>query len=155
MNKYIGLLVVGVLSASAHAGTTITWNKKGCEDIGGIWIQANSATDTDKGCDANRCNAKTFCQSSVAMNWWSAFAWCASIGAQLVDLNHACPNGLGNMSCANLVGSGNAAAWNTSIQSGQVNLITENGASIHRWWGSAPNDERHRALCEPKGSTGQ
>lgn len=151
MYKYIGLLVVSLLCANVQAGTTITWNKAGCESVGGTWVQANKATDTDKGCDADHCNEMTFCQSSTTMNWWSAFAWCESIGATLADLNHACPNGLSSLTCANLTGSGiSGTGWNTSIQDGQVNLIVDNGTRLQRWWGSGPTDTRHKALCEKK-----
>ena len=31
-----------------------------------------------------------YCGSKGHMNWWSAFAWCESIGGEMVDMNSEC-----------------------------------------------------------------
>ena len=152
MRKYIGLLLLGIVSVNVQAGTTITWNKAGCESVGGIWIQANKATDTDKGCDADHCNEMTFCESKTKMNWWSAFAWCESIGAKLVDLNHACPNGFSSKRCVNLTSCGVVGhTWTTLKDGSYIQAITDGGYGIQAWWRSEPtNGEDFYALCEQK-----
>lgn len=35
-------------------------------------------------------NGHKYCYSDVAMNWWSANAWCDTAGGQLVDVNTDC-----------------------------------------------------------------
>ena len=33
---------------------------------------------------------REYCKSNVAMNWWSAFAWCEAIGGTLADATDDC-----------------------------------------------------------------
>ncbi len=154
MKKYIGLLILCALSMGAQAGSQITWNQAGCEAAGGVWIQAHKASDD--GCDADHCNEMTFCQSSVRLNWWSAFAWCESIGAKLVDLEHACPNGLSNnFFCANLNGRISDNVF-TNVPCdyagrGQIYCVGTNGSMTHGS-GGRTTDPYYCALCEPKSS---
>ena len=152
MKKYIGLLILSMLSMYAYAGTTITWNQAGCESVGGVWVKANSATDTDKGCDSAHCNAKEFCRSPKKMNWWSAFAWCESIGAKLVDLESACPNAItNNFFCANLNGMSDKVFTNTPYNyagSGQIYCVYSNGSMTHG--ANGQTKDSFCALCEQK-----
>ena len=148
MKKYIGLLLITIVNLEAFAGTVIEWNQTGCESVGGTWVQANNAVDTDKGCDADHCNSKTFCTSSVTMNWYSAFSWCESIGAQLVSISDACPNDLSSGKCTNLKG--------VSV-SGWTATPTPSNISTARAWMVSNNQigrplktENVYALCEPK-----
>ena len=155
MKKTIGLLILGVVSLNVQAGTTITWNQQGCESVGGVWEQANSPNDTDKGCDSNHCNSRGFCRSPVKMNWWSAFAWCESIGAKLVDLEHACPNAItNNFFCPNLNGISGQIFTNTphSIGASMIQLycVFADGNMTHGT--NCSQKASFHALCEQKSS---
>ncbi len=61
----------------------------------------------------------TYCKSKITMNWWSAHAWCQSIGGEMIDLTEDCtPNG-GNTStvqCPNLANLGiTGGVWTRNV----------------------------------------
>ncbi len=50
-----------------------------------------------------------YCMSKVSMNWWSAFAWCKSVGGEVIDITVDCvKEGLdeSEVACPNLKGVG-------------------------------------------------
>lgn len=66
-------------------------------------------------------NGKKYCVSRTHMNWWSAHAWCDSIGMTLINPSEDCDcTGLANcemgLDCPNLNGIfSNIAVWTNSI----------------------------------------
>ena len=148
----LSLLVV----QSALAKTSIAWNQAGCEAAGGVWITSNSPTDTDKGCDADHCNHKNFCAARVAMNWWSSFAWCKSIGRNLAPISSVCPQQAltNNNSCPNF--NGISGVFQTATPYGTGSAWTVGGNWMGPWFSSSTygreasivNGKDARALCE-------
>lgn len=68
-------------------------------------------------------NGKKYCVSRTLVNWWSAHAWCNSIGMRLINPSEDCDcTGLENCEagsdCPNFNGiSSNKTFWTNSIQS--------------------------------------
>ena len=92
--KYIGILMLGTISVSAHAYTSCN---------GGTEVIANTtATDSRCGNSTTPCNGRTFCLSDRAMPWWSAVLWCRKNGGRLVSIDSACPNWEAGRQCINL-----------------------------------------------------
>ena len=79
----------------------------------------------------------TYCRSRVAMNWWSAHAWCDSVGMKLVttndcicsdeskcDMTVACPNlyhPSESVGVWTATTQGSSAAYAVYLSSGNVN----------------------------------
>ena len=107
MKKVIIFLMCAFFAAPTWAAT--------CN--GGTLITAKSPSDS--GCTAETCNGHEFCKSNLAMNWWSAFNWCASQGRKLADFTVMCPSmqTSGNTkegACPNLHGvGGNQYVWSS------------------------------------------
>ena len=59
----------------------------------------------------------TFCKSNVAMNWWTAYAWCRANDLHLATMYEMCPSWDGNVGsgkCSELSGSGNGYAMSAT-----------------------------------------
>ena len=76
----------------------------------------------------------TFCKSNVAMNWWSAAAWCKENGLHLATMYEMCPNWDGNTGsgkCPELKGKGDgsATAWSATASGSERTfyVILSNG----------------------------
>ena len=92
--------------------------------------------------------ATYYCRSNVRMNWWSAFAWCDSIGATLFDVNTECPKTSGTNPCPQIDHLGGDNDWT-------VNSI-DNDTAVTAWgWAgnttssisSKAKTELSRAFC--------
>ncbi len=73
MKKYI-LIGLMLLSTPVFAAQI----DGGCANGDGHLLTTGSDTTTG------------YCKSRTSMNWWSAHAWCKSIGKELVDLTKDC-----------------------------------------------------------------
>ncbi len=60
-----------------------------------------------------------YCQSQIDMNWWSAFAWCKSIGEDLIDMTTECNIGRTpetTVPCPHLTGIGGSGwSWSANV----------------------------------------
>ncbi|MGN0919853.1 MAG: hypothetical protein ACI4OR_03770, partial [Alphaproteobacteria bacterium] len=80
---------------------------------------ANGAGTVINGADGKT----TYCKSNIAMNWWSALAWCDAAGMSLISLEECNGKdgafaGTGESNCPNLAGvAGNNWVWTTSVSS--------------------------------------
>ena len=102
-----------------------------CEDAGGKLLKGN-----DKETE--------YCASYHGMNWWSANAWCQSLGWELVDLQIECNkrSGLYVSSCPQIsINVSNITGWakNTSspsqallihLYTGQMYPAAKNGSYV-------------------------
>ena len=72
-------------------------------------------------------NGTKYCMSPMGLKWWSAFAWCDTIGMKLIDLNDECEcdgfDGCDNtLKCPNLKqNNGNFAFWTTGTSGSTAN----------------------------------
>ncbi len=100
MNKYI---LIGLLLISIPAFATYEPGK--CADSNGDLLTTVTGAK--------------YCQSKIAMNWWSAHAWCQSIAAELIDINEDCKNGTGStVQCPHLYGiGGTERVWTQNVPS--------------------------------------
>ena len=64
--NYVGLIVLSLNFAQPVLATT--WTKCNAE---------NGGTLVTKG-------EKTFCKAGASMDWWSAYAWCESVGGYIL-----------------------------------------------------------------------
>jgi len=71
-------------------------------------------------------HASCYCQSKVAMNWWSAFAWCDTAGGRLVDINTDCDTVAGTTDCPNLPNTSNS--WTRNTCHGKAAYFLNRGA---------------------------
>jgi len=94
MKKFEILMALAMIASPALADF---WTN--CTTFGGKIITANSYGN-DKGgkCNdpsnpdlSNNCNGKRFCIGSQAMNWWSTFTWCESLGGEPATFDSLCP----------------------------------------------------------------
>ncbi len=69
-----------------------------------------------------------YCQSKITMNWWSAHAWCQSIGKELITLDDCLEktsSGL-KVQCPHLMGVGGSSwAWTANVPSSTGAYIVE------------------------------
>ena len=140
-------------NCTANGGTIITANSYG-NDKGGYCNDPNNTELT------NNCNGKRFCRSGNAMNWWSSFTWCESIGGKLASFESMCP-GVQIASqwkvygaCPNLTAVGTSGrVWSSagfgSNGTAQVD-ITEGFPSVGTGSGNTRDDTRFFAFCEEK-----
>ena len=134
MKKYIAVLsLLCILSAPVSAET--------CAGGSGTVIYGNYV-DPATGLGTR------YCKSNIAMNWWSAFAWCDAIGGQLIDLTKECIKSTGTSACPNLAGTGSGNVWTQNVPSGtNVYAVTlSSGAINHNGYGSGRCD-RNAAFC--------
>ena len=104
MKKYIAVLsLLCILSAPVSAET--------CAGGSGTVIYGNDV-DPATGLGTR------YCKSNIAMNWWSAFAWCDAIGGELIDLTKECIKSTGTSGCPNLAGKGSGNVWTQNVPSG-------------------------------------
>ena len=78
----------------------------------------------------------TFCKSNVALNWWSAAAWCKANKLQLATMYEMCPSWDGNEGdnkCPELKGKAKYRAWSATA------LGTSNAFSVDLTNGSVYN----------------
>ena len=128
-----------------------------CEAAGGTVItrNVNGATGAPSTCNSDKCpsTTKTFCKSGQAMNWWSAFNWCASISGSLASFSAMCPGvptAVNNITgaCPGLQGKGDSWVW-SSLGYGSNDAVVVNLSS-----GAVGNYTRYgspygrNALCE-------
>ena len=62
-----------------------------------------------------------FCKSNVALNWWSAQAWCQANGSRLATMYEMCPSWDGNEGsgkCPELYSKGEGNAWSATAKGG-------------------------------------
>ncbi len=96
---------------------------------------------------------KKYCQSRIEMNWWSAFAWCQSIGGTLIDLNEDCEDtSITNtpMPCPALYNpKNNAAVWTANVpDSTYAYVVLSSSGTIRNNWASREN--KIKVLCRIK-----
>jgi len=112
MNKnkfYKLLLIAGILGGSCMAKADET-----CADgMGTLRLGKDNTT--------------YYCTSNITMNWWSAFAWCKSIGGTLFDVNTECSKTSGIQECPQ-VNALEMDAWT-------VNIVDEETAVVINGWG--------------------
>ena len=73
----------------------------------------------DGGTEVTNTAGTTFCKSNVALNWWSAAAWCKENGLHLATMYEMCPSWDGNSGsnkCPELSGTGNDYAWSATAR---------------------------------------
>jgi len=163
MKKFGILLLSLCLTTSAFADF---WTN--CTNNGGTIIQANSygndkgglCNDPSDSTKTNNCNGKRFCLSGNAMNWWSNFTWCESIGGRLASFSSLCPGIQTNINtstgaCPNLVnvatnkwgnsnlGKGSDYAFSINLGSGAIHASYPHGYRTN-----GPGQNQHSALCE-------
>ncbi len=94
-----------------------------------------------------------YCQSKVKMNWWSAFAWCQSIGGEVIDLTDECIKpGQNNAvaACPNLTGIGSGTVWVRNVDTAKTaySIQLSDGAIFAASYGDwAQRTHRNPALC--------
>ncbi len=100
----------------------------------------------------------TYCQSHISMNWWSAFAWCNSIGSELIDITEDCvptgtPTSGSEVHCPNLYGIGSGIGWTQNVPNNEYAYFIDFNSGKIRVHDSGTagyrnNDKQdHRALC--------
>jgi len=83
-------------------------------------ISALSITSAYAKCDGGEevtnTAGTTFCKSNVALNWWSAAAWCKTNDLQLATMYEMCPSWDGNTGykCSELAKSKDIRTWSAS-----------------------------------------
>ncbi len=95
----------------------------------------------------------TYCLSHTTMNWWSAHAWCQSIGAELVDLTEDCvPDNNSTVACPNLYNNGvQKESWTSNVPSStQAYYISHSTGGVSKV--SSHRDGGRYALCRMKTS---
>ncbi len=82
---------IGLIGVLAFV-PTVVGAYTSCAD--GVEITANTVASEIDGCDEQKCPSPpaTFCRSNATMNYWSALAWCESIGGELASSADMCPN---------------------------------------------------------------
>ena len=111
------LFILCMISSVANAEIS-------CEDAGGTLFKGN--------------DGKTeYCLSYHGMNWWSANAWCQSLGWELVDLQIECNkrSGLYVSSCPQIsINVSNITGWakNTSSPSDALIIVPYGGGIYTR-----------------------
>ena len=131
MYKYIGLIALTLLSINAYA---TTWTTENCTNRGGTIIEAT--------------NGAPFCLSNVAMNWWSANAWCHHHGGMLAKLTTICPGTplSSGASCPN-VQAYNEVYLGAALVTGSGQIKpAHSGANGGIWFEDITG--RRQALCE-------
>ena len=131
-------------NCTLNGGTIIKANEYG-NDKGGKCNDPNNPDLT------NNCNGMEFCMSNNAMNWWSAFTWCESVGGILVSFEEMCPGTqrLQDVSCPNLKGAGFPWCHSSTGLGDQYNLIAKSDVTASNI--SAGNTRfkaKARALCK-------
>lgn len=101
-------------------------------------------------------NTVTYCKSRIGMNWWSAHAWCDSIGKNLVNPSEDCDcQGYENcdmsLSCPNFKNMSSGSVWTSAVAHGKTRATTidlYNG--VTNLTGSAAHNktQEYRALCK-------
>lgn len=144
MKKYIGLLILGIsLSYPVFAD----WTDANCTNRGGHIITGVN-------------NNMKFCRSKVAMNWWTAHAWCKAHGGQLADAQNVCPavplSG-SEQSCPNInvqeldqFANGQGKSWLKNILSsdGQIKIAAVHRGARESWLQWHSLSILGHALCE-------
>ena len=99
MNKYIGLIALGLLCATQALAQT-TWEKCKSENGGSLVTIGGD----------------TFCKSDSTMNWWSAYAWCQAMDGYMPSIAELCPgqNIVNNQKCERTY---NANVWSSTVNS--------------------------------------
>ena len=155
--KKFGILLLS-LCATTPAFADFATN---CTNAGGTIITANSYGN-DKGGLCNdpsnpdltkNCNGKSFCLGH-AMNWWSAFTWCESIGGKFASFSSMCPgtapaeNGDSN-ACPNLKGlsSFNCVESSLGFTSERMFSVCAAG-NLQTGWNRTGVHGSFRILCE-------
>ena len=96
-----------------------------------------------------RDNTTRYCLSKISMNWYSAFAWCDSIGGQLFNVNTECLKTTATSDeCPQIRGFSSIEAWT-------VNTIDEDTAVLAVGWSGVGTSRilnlkkinRSKALC--------
>ena len=78
-----------------------------------------------------------YCRSRIMMNWWSAFAWCDTIGGVLIDPNKDCKcKGIDGcdmlLSCPNLKEVPDTA-WTSSVVTPKVAYFIYDGTLTYSY----------------------
>ena len=92
-------------------------------------------------------NGQRYCMSKMPMNWWSAFAWCDSVGGILVHPSEDCDcSGEAcdlTVDCPNLKGLN--SFWTRSKRKSSPYTVEVDGR-IHKGWSATYSDSIY-ALC--------
>ena len=62
----------------------------------GLFSVASAHAKCDGGTEIKNSVGKTFCQSNIGLNWWSALSWCKANGLHLATMYEMCPSWDGN-----------------------------------------------------------
>ncbi|MGN0919677.1 MAG: hypothetical protein ACI4OR_02845 [Alphaproteobacteria bacterium] len=98
---------------------------------------ANGAGTVINGADGKT----TYCKSNIAMNWWSALAWCDAAGMSLISLEECNGKdgafaGTGESNCPNLTGVGGSNwVWTTSVPSANSAYIVNLSSGAVSYYG--------------------
>ena len=85
----------------------------------GLMSITSSYAACNGGTEVTNTAGTTFCKSNVALNWWSAAAWCKANGLQLATMYEMCPSWDGNEGsgkCPELNGKGDGYAWSATAR---------------------------------------
>ena len=135
-------------NCTAYGGTIITANSYGNDKSGGLCNDPSNPELT------NNCNGKRFCLNSNTTNWWSAFAWCESIGGRLASFESICPGVQTNPNnttgaCPNAKGTGNRGAWTkTGWKNTNAFAVNLSSGAVFDGYRDPYNGYWQRALCE-------
>ncbi len=112
------------------------------------------AAPVDSGCAHGAGNllsgntSGSYCQSKTSMNWWSAHAWCESIGGELIDMTKECfkqGSTPSNIQCPNLYQIHWGTVWTKNVKDEStayfVNLSQNEVSTLGR------NNPIRTALC--------